>query len=142
MDDTRTNASPIYVFLFLTATYVLQRPCVYCSILLFVLVFSLYDFHADWFEPRWQSATSIAGPLLGWNATAADALDGAASIAMSALNGTAGSVVGAGLDSARKRWTGGSELGASASISGFEWLRNLVERRQFRIPCVDVLVRL
>ena len=57
-----TNASPIYIVLFLTATYALQRPCVYCSILLFVLVFSLFDFHADWFEPRWQP--SAGGPTL------------------------------------------------------------------------------
>lgn len=142
----RTNASPIYIFLFLTATYILQRPCVYCSILLFVLIFSLFDFNANWFEPRWQPANSItqtATSLLRGNATLAEALEETASIALSALNGTGGSLVSMGLESARKRFAGEQQvLSAPTAASGFDWLRNILEKRQFRIPCVDVLVRL
>lgn len=140
-----TNASPIYVALFLTATYALQRPCVYCSILLFVLVFSLFDFHADWFEPRWHPASltisETATSLLSGNTTFTEALGETASIAISAINGTGGSLASAALECARKRVSGGS-ASSSASGSGFEWLRSLLEKRQFRIPCVDVLVRL
>lgn len=142
--ETRTNASPIYVFLFLTATYALQRPCVYCSILLFVLIFSLFDFNANWFEPRWKppaSITETAGSLLSGNATLAEALGETASIAISAINGTGGSLASAAMESVKRRAAGGND-GAQVSGSGFEWLRSLIEKRQFRIPCVDVIVRL
>jgi len=46
----RTNASPVYLVLFISATYFLNRPCVYCSLLLAILVVSLFDFGTEWFE--------------------------------------------------------------------------------------------
>ncbi|KAK3709591.1 hypothetical protein LTR37_010812 [Vermiconidia calcicola] len=140
-----TNAPPIYVLLFLTGQYVLQRPCVYCSILLFVLVFSLFDFHADWFEPRWQPSTmrftETASSLLSGNATITEVLGETAGFAISALNGTGGSLTSAALEGVKRRAVGESP-GVAANGNGFEWLRSLLEKRQFRIPCVDVIVRL
>ena len=64
-------------------------------------------------------------------------LEQTASLAISAINGTGGSLASAALDGARRRLGGGGAGG-----SGFEVLRGMVEKRQFRIPCVDVLVRL
>ena len=140
-----TNASPIYVLVFLTGTYVLQRPCVYCSILLFVLVFSLFDFHADWFEPRWQPSTDriteTASSLLSGNSTVTELLGETAGFAISAINGTGGSLASAALEGLKRK---GPDTNASAQLSGsgFYWLRSVLEKKQFRIPCVDVIVRL
>ena len=114
----------------------------YCSILLFVLVGSLFDFHADWFEPRWQpsipSTSLTASSLLSGNTTITEALSETASIAISAINGTGGSLASAASEAVKRRAVEGTEI----SGSGFEWLRSLLEKRQMRIPCVDVLVRL
>nr|POF11400.1 hypothetical protein CFP56_44238 [Quercus suber] len=140
----RTNASPIYVLLFLTATYALQRPCVYCSILLFVLVFSLFDFNADWFEPRWDPSTLNASETLSsfvsGNATITDAIIETASLAVSAINGTGGSLASAAMEGIKKRVGGGGYASESASGSILEWSRGVLEKKQLRIPCVDVLV--
>jgi hypothetical protein len=114
----------------LTGTYWLQRPCVYCSILLFVLVFSLFDFHADWFEPRWSSGlitpSETASSYFSGNATITETLMETAGMAVTAINGTGGSFASAAIE-------GGS---------GFELARGFLEKKQFRIPCVDVVVRL
>ena len=140
-----TNASPIYVLLFLTGTYWLQRPCVYCSILLFVLVFSLFDFHADWFEPRWSSGlitpSETASSYLSGNATITETLMETAGMAVTAINGTGGSLASAAIEGVKKRFEGGG-LSATAGGSGFELARGFLEKKQFRIPCVDVVVRL
>lgn len=64
-----------------------------------------------------------------------------ASMAVTAINGTGGSIVSAALDGVRRRITGGT-AGAAASGNGFEWVRGFLEKKQLRIPCVDVLVRL
>lgn len=118
---------------------------VYCSVLLFVLVFSLFDFSADWFEPRWQpsifSITETASSLVSGNATITEVLGETASFAISAINGTGGSLASAALDGVKKRVTNGGS-GAAATSSGFEWLRSVLGRRGFSIPCVDVAVRL
>lgn len=128
----------------------LQRPCIYCSLLLFILVFSLFDFQADWFEPRWHRSplaiTETASSFLSGNATLTDALLETAGLAISAVNGTGGSLASAALDSVKRRMVNGADTPFAASASngsiGFEWLRASLERRQFRIPCVDVIVRL
>ena len=127
----------------------LQRPCVYCSILLFVLVCSLFDWNADWFEPRWQPSTTriteAASSLLSGNATVTELLGETASFALAALNGTGGSLASGLLETVkRKGTTGGTggDLITSVNDNGFEVLRSVMERRQFRIPCVGVNVRL
>ncbi|QIX02059.1 hypothetical protein AMS68_007576 [Peltaster fructicola] len=139
-----TNASPIYVILFLTANYVLQRPCVYCSILLFVLIFSLFDFNADWFEPRWPkdaaSPTETISSLLSGNATMSDALFETAAMAVTAINGTGGSLASSAMDGIKKAFT--AQVPGNASIGGGDWIRAFAEKRQFRIPCLDVMVAL
>ena len=140
-----TNASPIYVLLFLTGTYWLQRPCVYCSILLFVLVFSLFDFHADWFEPRWPSGSiapsDTASSYWSGNSTLTEAFMETAGMAATAINGTGGSLASAAMEGLKKRMGEGA-ANATASGSGFELVRGILDKKQFRIPCVDVVVRL
>jgi hypothetical protein len=147
---TSTNASPIYVALFLTGNYILQRPCIYCSLLLSILVFSLFDFHADWFEPRWSGSpiaiTETATSFLSGNATFTEAIVETASLAVAAINGTGGSLASVAIEEMKRKMAtgGGTSLlaAASNSSSGFEWIRASLERRQFRIPCVEVIVRI
>jgi hypothetical protein len=56
----------------------------------------------------------------------------------SALNKTAAALAGAALEELKKRtdirteWTG----------IGLEWMRSLLGRREWKLPCVDVQVRL
>lgn len=134
------------VLLFLTATYALQRPCVYCSILLGVLVFSLFDFHADWFEPRFQgdtlSPSETASGYMSGNSTLSNALMETASMAMTAINGTGGSLASKAMEGVRRKVAGEAHGTGSGGAVGMEWVRGFLEKRQFRIPCVDVLVRL
>ena len=55
-----------------------------------------------------------------------------------ALNNTAVALAGTALEEAKRRlamrteWTG----------IGVEWLRSLLGRREWRVPCVDVYIRL
>ncbi|KXT05430.1 hypothetical protein AC578_11112 [Pseudocercospora eumusae] len=97
-----SSASPIYILCFLSAFYWLQRPCVYCSILLFVLVFSIFDFSADWFEPRWNgnatALTKTVASFLGGNSTFTEVALETASLAVSAINGTGGSLASFAMD--------------------------------------------
>lgn len=137
----RTNASPIYVVLFLLCTALLNRPCVYCSILLCVLIFTILDFSGDWFEARWQPSTETIpetlSSLISGNVTIRDAALETASIAVSAINGTSGAVASAAVEGVRKRIGGGGSAG-----NAFEWLRSVMDKRSLRIPCVDVTLRL
>ena len=146
----RANASPIYVALFLSATYALQRPCVYCSILLFVLIFSVFDFRSNWFESRWPPQPTLvtlaqtARSFLGPNATATDILGQTVASVASAINGTGDSLASRALEDMTNK---GMELlglqTTPVNASAFEWLRQaLVEKRAIRIPCLDVHIRL
>jgi len=134
-----TNASPIFIFLFFICTYFLNRPCVYCSFLLLILFASschwsdhcFFDFSSNWFEPR--HPTSLFPDLS--NSTA---IGSQIEIFTSALNNTAAALAGTVFEDAKKalamraEWTG----------LGVEWLRSLLGRREWRVPCVDVIIRL
>lgn len=129
-----TNASPIFIFLFFTCSYFLNRPCVYCSLLLLILFASschwsdhcFFDFNSNWFEPRQdlQTSTAVEVPDL--------------STYVDALNSTMAALVGTMLEDTKRKmaskteWTG----------VGVEWLRSLLGKREWRIPCVDVYIRL
>jgi len=131
-----TNASPIFIFLFFVCTYFLNRPCVYCSFLLLILFASschwsdhcFFDFSNNWFEPRPSTTTD----LLPTNQT----LD-SASMYVGAFNNTAASLAGIAMEEAKRRLAGREWTGI-----GVEWLRSLLGRREWRLPCVDVYIRL
>ncbi|PSS09150.1 hypothetical protein M430DRAFT_37212 [Amorphotheca resinae ATCC 22711] len=140
-----TNASPIFIFLFFICTYFLNRPCVYCSFLLLILFASschwsdhcFFDFSSNWFEPRLQSAftnhssSAAAAAAAGPRNHTLEQVE----IYVGAVNNTAAALAGAAtrkLASSRAEWTG----------IGVEWLRSLLGKREWRLPCVDVNVRL
>ncbi len=117
----------------------------YCSILLFVLVYSLFDFSADWFEPRWHDTLSpieTASLYLNGNCTFTEAIVETATLAGVAVNGSVRAIAGAATESVRRRAMTGTALQGASTGNGTFWLRAFLEKRQVRIPCIDVLVRL
>jgi len=144
-----TNASPIFIFLFFLCTYFLNRPCVYCSFLLLILFASschwsdhcFFDFSSNWFEPRSYSTSINFADYSNYsqgNSSAATQAVEQSLMFMGAMNGTAKTLGGVALQELRRRipirpeWTG----------IGVGWLRSLLGRREWRLPCVDVYVRL
>ncbi|KAE8351672.1 bladder cancer-related protein BC10-domain-containing protein [Aspergillus coremiiformis] len=145
-----TNASPLFIISFVTLTYILHRPCIYCSALLLILFISschwsdrcFFDLRGDWFAPRYSSDPSdslvtlnetLAGYVLETVNTTAKTLAGAMvdeAQRCLALNESSTTVGMTGLG--QEEWTG----------VGLEWLRSLLGRREWTIPCVDVKVRL
>ncbi len=61
-----------------------------------------------------------------------------ASFMAAAINNTAAALTGAAIEEVKRRmevrteWTG----------IGVEWIRSLLGKREWRVPCVDVLIRL
>ncbi|KAJ4320307.1 hypothetical protein N0V84_005908 [Fusarium piperis] len=129
-----TNASPAFIFLFFICTYFLNRPCVYCSILLLILFLTscnwsdrcFFDFGSNWFLPR---PTTHLPPDADADADAFN------STVFDIVNTTASAIAKAAsedLAARRAEWTG----------LGIEWLRNLLGKREWRIDCMDIYVRL
>ncbi|KAI3320722.1 hypothetical protein HD806DRAFT_538172 [Xylariaceae sp. AK1471] len=149
------NASPAFIFLFFVCTYFLNRPCVYCSILLLILFVTscywsdrcFFEFSSNWFAPRMTSAAFeswLESYYPGANATTAATSTAPAaavdfnifnSTTIETLNTTVSALAGIATDEiARKRteWTG----------LGIEWLRSLLGKREWRIECMDLNIRL
>lgn len=136
-----SNVSPLYFIFFVGATYYLNRPCIYCSLLLTILVFCLYDFHTNWFEPQPGSLSSPASQsseVQGGGILENAAME-SASIAASILNSTAASVVQGAVEAAKRKLNVEAQI---PQISAAEWLKELLGRKEWRIPCIDVAVRL
>ncbi|KAK6064625.1 hypothetical protein SCUP234_08660 [Seiridium cupressi] len=114
-----TNASPAFIFLFFVCTYFLNRPC-------------FFDFSSNWFAPR--SSTSYY-ECTGNCTTIVEGEKGFNETAVEMLNTTASALASAAADELTRRkaeWTG----------LGIEWLRSLLGRREWRIECMDVNIRL
>ncbi|KAM0428586.1 hypothetical protein ACHAPT_006947 [Fusarium lateritium] len=133
-----TNASPAFIFLFFICTYFLNRPCVYCSILLLILFLTscnwsdrcFFDFGSNWFLPRPTNPNQLPP-----DAAAADDAATFNSTVFEMVNTTAAAIAKAASDdlaARRAEWTG----------LGIEWLRNLLGKREWRIDCMDIYVRL
>ncbi|KAK3356786.1 hypothetical protein B0T25DRAFT_589272 [Lasiosphaeria hispida] len=145
-----TNASPSFIFLFFVCTYFLNRPCLYCSFLLLILFMTscnwsercFFDFGSNWFQPR-PGGSFISLPAAGWkaeggatNLTATEDINATASAVLAEmLNTTAGALATAATEKIARtkvEWTG----------LGLEWLRSLLGRREWRIDCLDLYIRL
>ncbi|KAL2808188.1 hypothetical protein BJX63DRAFT_42544 [Aspergillus granulosus] len=167
-----TNASPLFLISFVTLTYLLHRPCIYCSALLVILFAStctwsdrcFFNLRADWFAPRY---TPYAAEASGANSSClanSNHLNNASSIltpeseslagyVFEAMNNTAKALAGAVVDETQRRLFPGSDsscpsgspAGTTAvdELTGFGlgWLRSLVGRREWTLPCVDVKIR-
>ena len=131
--NNSSNVPPLYLVLFISAMYYLNRPCVYCSLLLTVLVISVYDFHNNWFEPQPDSSSSAHVT----NSTTT-ALGDNIAVASSVIQSAAASIANTVVDGFSKR-TG---LDLQPQISVAEWLKEILGKKEWRIPCIDVAVRL
>ena len=131
--NNSSNVPPLYLVLFISAMYYLNRPCVYCSLLLTVLVISVYDFHNNWFEPQPDSSSSAHAT----NSTTT-ALGDNIAVASSVIQSAAASIANTVADGFTKR-TG---LDLQPQISVAEWLKEMLGKKEWRIPCIDVAVRL
>ncbi|KAK2606316.1 hypothetical protein QQS21_003247 [Conoideocrella luteorostrata] len=129
-----TNASPAFIFLFFICTYFLNRPCVYCSILLLILFLTscnwsdrcFFDFRSNWFLPR---------PSTSLDSTTEHLNEAFNTTMLEMANATAKALAGAaadGISARRAEWTG----------LGVEWLRTLLGKREWRIDCMDIYIQL
>ncbi|PSR78159.1 bladder cancer-related protein BC10-domain-containing protein [Coniella lustricola] len=151
-----TNASPVFIFLFFVCTYFLNRPCVYCSFLLLILFMTscnwsdrcFFDFSSNWFQARPSlsylaattsdnafSSTSSSSSMLGSVQDMRATANATALVAKDLISTSANALVGAAAEQAaqaRAEWTG----------IGMEWLRSLLGKREWRIDCLDLYIRL
>ena len=144
-----TNTVRRFVISFLLLTYFLNRPCIYCSALLLILFISscywsdtcILDFtHNDFFSPR-QFTSPIPNPLP--QATNCSGIHenghaGDGSFLITAVNETASALAGAAVEEIRQRMTPKTEW----TGVGLGWIRSWLGGREFRLPCVDVYIRL
>ena len=149
-----TNASPLFILLFFISTYFLNRPCVYCSILLVVLFVSschwsdhcFFDLqHGNWFEPR-RLSSPFPNPIAG-NKFQGDESDSTSegSFVVQALNETVGALAGAaveGMKTKAAQITSDGMLRTEWTGLGIAWARDALGKREWRLPCVDVWIRL
>ena len=124
----RTQASPVYLILFISATYFLNRPCVYCSLLLFILVVALFDFHTPWFDPPLAPDTAE----LALNGTMVET----AGVLAQAANHTAQALVKNAFDGVK------SKMGQGNGGKEYEWVKGLLGKKEFKMQCLDVLIRI
>lgn len=140
-----------FLVLFFTLTFILNRPCIYCSALLLILFVSscawsdrcLLNIQGNWFSTRHFSSL-IPNPLsqppaTSWPESTGERYSDDGSFLIDAINETASALAGATLEEVKRRmaiqtpeWTG----------IGGGWMRSWLGARQWRIPCVDVYIRL
>ncbi|RFU82098.1 hypothetical protein TARUN_100 [Trichoderma arundinaceum] len=133
-----TNASPAFIFLFFICTYFLNRPCVYCSVLLLILFLTscnwsdrcFFDLGSNWFLPRPAAPAQFSPPdddRFHGHAFNESVVDMFNSTARAAARAAAEEIA-----VLRNEWTG----------LGVEWLRTLLGKREWRIDCMDIYIRL
>jgi hypothetical protein len=154
------SLSPIHLTIFLLLTYFLNRPCIYCSLLLVILFASschwsgrcFVDFshsprdqgglesYAGWFWPRIYSQTiQHDGAPERANATMVGFLS-------EITNSTIAALANAAIDGTRRKLitstTNVERLMPYSAGIGIQWLRRLLGRHEWTLPCVGVNVRL
>jgi len=100
---------------------------VYCSLLLFILVVALFDFHTPWFDAPLSDSAELA-----LNGTVAET----AGVLAQAANHTAKAVVRGAVEGVKGRVGLGQSEGQS-----YEWVKGLLGKKEWRIQCLDVLIR-
>lgn len=130
----------------MTLTYLLHRPCIYCSALLIILFISschwsdrcFFDFQRDWFSPRFVSNS----PGTNHSLAAGDEDESLVKYFLDTMNTTATALAEAAVEQARKRMDIAGRGTEEWTGIGLEWLRSLLGRHEWTVPCLDVKVRL
>lgn len=154
------SLSPIHLTIFLLLTYFLNRPCIYCSLLLVILFASschwsgrcFVDFshtpakegiqgsYVGWFWPRiYSQPIRHSGSPEPSNATMVSFLGEIA-------NNTIAALANAAIDGTKQKLVRSNAsveriVPYSAGI-GIQWLRRLLGRHEWTLPCVGVNIRL
>jgi len=136
----RSSAPPLYLLLFLSATYVLQRPCVYCSLLLAILILVLFDFNRNWFETPSVGEANITNNLRN-TSSFQDILSDTAALAGATFNATSAALAEAATSYLNKPMET-AELNQTWTRMGGEWLKTVFMRREIRIACLNAVIRL
>lgn len=126
-----SQAPPIYLLLFIAGTYFLQRPCLYCTLLLLLIIVTLFDFQSNWFgDPVHET--------LSESASGVDSLKASASVVSSLLNETIAAAADFGSQALQRRagmrWSWGG--------TSWAWLKEIAQRRELRIRCINTVIRL
>ena len=100
----------------------------YCSLLLFILVVALFDFHTPWFDPPLNPDTTE----LALNGTLVET----AGVLAQAANTTAQALVKSAVEGVR------SKVGQGTSGKEYEWVKGLLGKKEWKIQCLDVLIRI
>ena len=96
--------------------------------------------HSNWFDTKHLTSplSSALSNATDWSASSPNEVIGDGAFLMTAINETASALAGAALEEVKRRvaykaeWTG----------IGLGWMRSFLGARQWRVPCVDVYVRL
>ncbi|OJJ44144.1 hypothetical protein ASPZODRAFT_18909 [Penicilliopsis zonata CBS 506.65] len=155
-----TNASPLFIISYVALTYILHRPCIYCSALLLILFISschwsdrcFFDLRGDWFSPRYPAPVNTTTTNIeidnctqnNLNFTFNESLAG---YIFETMNTTTKALAGAAVEEAQRRLAGSTSTNNTGlrqewAGMGLEWLRSLLGKREWTLPCVDVKVRL
>ena len=154
------SLSPIHLTIFLLLTYFLNRPCIYCSLLLVILFASSCHWsgrcfvdlshpaaengglgsYAGWFWPRIYSQTvKHNGPPERGNATMIDFMG-------EITNSTIAALANAAINGSKRNFatsaTGVERVMPYSAGIGIQWLRRLLGRHEWTLPCVGVNIRL
>ncbi|EXJ91462.1 hypothetical protein A1O3_00010 [Capronia epimyces CBS 606.96] len=156
------SLSPVHLILLLVLTYVLNRPCIYCSFLLIILFASSCHWSnrcfvdlsqhgeettsiASWFIPRLYTASDNIGIERQANGTS-EVADFLVDVTRSTVYGIAHALKDSTtslINNARQSVPPTSALppspGGEAGI-GAHWLRYLLGRTEWTLPCVGVKV--
>ncbi|KAG6988587.1 aminopeptidase 2 [Physcia stellaris] len=149
-----------FILSFFLLTYTLNRPCIYCSILLAILFLSschwadhcFFPFStspAGWFEPRHVSSPISPSPSPNSSTPSSDFEAGGKTnmgeFIVNAVNETAIALAGAAVGEVKRRvlgGAGGQGEGREWTGLGLEWVRSWLGAREWRVGCLDVYVRL
>ena len=96
--------------------------------------------HSNWFDTKHLTSplSSVLSNATDWSASSADGVAGDGAFLVAAVNETASALAGAALEEVKRRMTYKAEW----TGIGLGWMRSFLGARQWRVPCVDVYVRL
>lgn len=89
-----------------------------------------------------DTAKETVSSYMAGNATISEAIMETASMAVSATLNLTQSALGNTAAAGAKERMSSTAMSVNNSSNGFDWLRGVLEKKQVRIPCVDVVVRL
>lgn len=105
----------------------------------------IFDLRSNWFAPRYSAKSGDYGAISTNTSTEATVpTEGLTEFVFDTFNSTAKALAGAAMESLQQRIapTGTESRHEEWTGVGLEWMRSLLGRREWTLPCVDVKVRL